>query len=164
LGKFASEYSGMTLTNSSLKYPLSTVPEYRNGEKCAKGTPDAGQTGVVRARSWVLAVGKSTGKEIKLSGGSTTNEPKGIKLRSGQLISLGFGPSTKELPKVNPLTEVALLQAIEGNGPVVTTTTPVATTTPSTTAVSTTTPTTSPTTTQPSTTTSTKPSTTTTTK
>ena len=46
LGKFVSEYQGMTLTNTSVMYPGGT--KYKNGEKCAKGTPDAGQVGVVR--------------------------------------------------------------------------------------------------------------------
>jgi hypothetical protein len=155
LGKFASEYSGMTLTDDAIKYPDSSVPEYHNGEKCAAGTPDAGKVGVLRARSWTLAANSAAGKEIKLKGGAITSKAAGLKLANSQLISVGFLPVTKTLPKVNPLTEVALLQAIEGIGPVVTTTTtiPVATTT--TTASSTTT-------TKPTTTTTTASSTTTT--
>jgi hypothetical protein len=162
LGKFASEYSGMTLTNSALKYPNSKIPEYKNGEKCAKGTPDAGEKGVVRVRTWTLVAGKSTGKEVKLSGGAYSTKPTDVKLRNGQLLSLGFVPASKPLPKVNALTEVALLQLIEGTGPVVSTTTPPATT--SSTAVTPTTAAVTSTTTAPVTTTSTKRSTTTTTK
>ncbi len=48
LAKFASEYSGMTLTNSSLKYPATGTVLYKNGQKCAKGTPDAGKVGTVQ--------------------------------------------------------------------------------------------------------------------
>ena len=54
LGKFAQGYNGLTLTNTTLKYPSPTVPQYRNGEKCAAGTPDAGKVGAVEARSWVI--------------------------------------------------------------------------------------------------------------
>ena len=53
LGKFASEYTGLTLTNSSVQYPGGT--EYKNGQTCAAGTPDAGEKGVVRVRSWLLS-------------------------------------------------------------------------------------------------------------
>jgi hypothetical protein len=158
LGKFASEYSGMTLTNTSVMYPGGT--KYKNGEKCAKGTPDAGQVGVVRSRSWILSSSsKSSGSEDKLVGGRYSTTPANLKLLNSQLITLGFGPSSKALPKVPSTTEVALLQAVEGtSAPVTTTTTaPTATTT-------TTVPPSSTTTTKPSTTTTTKPSTTTTTK
>ena len=43
LGKFASGYTGLTLTNTTIQYPHG-VP-YQNGERCAKGTPDAGKVG-----------------------------------------------------------------------------------------------------------------------
>ena len=43
LGKFAEGFTGLTLTNTSVKYPSAKVPLYSNGEKCAAGTPDAGQ-------------------------------------------------------------------------------------------------------------------------
>jgi hypothetical protein len=163
LGKFGSEYTGMTLTNSTFKYPDSSVPAYRNGEKCASGTPDAGKVGVLRARTWTLAANSAQGKKIKLIGGTTTDKAASLKLKNAQLITLSFGPAKKTLPMVNALTEVALLQAIEGTGPVVTTTTTTAPATTSTTGSSTTS--SSTTTTAPTTTTSTtKPSTTTTTK
>ena len=45
LGKFAQEYTGLTLTNTELKYPSAKVPAYTNGQKCAAGTPDAGKVG-----------------------------------------------------------------------------------------------------------------------
>jgi hypothetical protein len=114
----------------------------------------------VRVRSWTLAVAKSSGKEIKLTGGAYAKSVTGLKLRNAQLITLAYGPSNKDLPKVNALTEVALLQAIEGTGPVVsTTTTAVTTPTPTTVApvaTTTTAPVATSTTTKPSTTTTTK--------
>jgi hypothetical protein len=135
LGKFASEYSTMKLTNTSVMYPGGTV--YKNGQKCAKGTPDAGQVGVVRARSWTLStVSKKSGSEVKLLGGKYTSKAADLKLRNTQLITVGFGPSSKSLPKVPSATEVALLQAIEGTSAPETTTTTAPTETTTTTAKS----------------------------
>jgi hypothetical protein len=130
LGKFASEYATLKLTNTSVMYPGGT--DYKNGQKCAKGTPDAGQVGVVRARSWTLSTAsQKSGSEVKLRGGDYTSKPASLKLRNAQLVTVGFGPSGKTLPKVSATTEVALLQAINGTtAPVTTTTTaPTATTT-----------------------------------
>ena len=115
----------MTLTNTSVMYPGGT--KYKNGEKCAKGTPDAGQVGVVRSRSWTLSsASQKSGSQVKLLGGKYSTKPADLKLRNAQLITLGFGPSSKPLPKVPSTTEVALLQAIEGTSAPVTTTTTVA--------------------------------------
>ena len=64
------EYTGLTLSRTRVHVPRRAVPTYKNGQKCAAGTPDAGQKGVVRARSWILstATGKS-GNELKQVGG-----------------------------------------------------------------------------------------------
>ncbi|HEY6427177.1 MAG TPA: hypothetical protein VIX84_08070, partial [Acidimicrobiales bacterium] len=69
LGKFAQGYTGMTLTNGTVKYPSSSSPEYKNGQKCATGTPDAGKVGTVQARWWVQT---TKGNETTLAGGLTT--------------------------------------------------------------------------------------------
>jgi hypothetical protein len=162
LGKFASEYSGLTLTNSTLKAGTG-APEYKNGEKCPTGTPDAGKVGVLRARSWVLSTTTAKNGELTQLGGKTTSKPKNLKLANRQLITVGFLPSNVALPKVTGKIELALLQAIEGTtAPVSTTTTPLTTppTTPTTSTPTTTTtapPTTTTSTTAPSTTTTTKP-------
>ena len=123
LGKFASEYTGMTLTNSSLKYPATGTVLYKNGAKCAKGTPDAGKVGVVKARSFKLSSNSSNSKETKLEGGASTTRPDSIKLANGQLIVAGFVPSSVKLPKPTSTIELALVQAVSGAGSVVTTTT-----------------------------------------
>jgi hypothetical protein len=161
LGKFAKEEATVKITNSSVQYPGGVT--YTNGQKCAKGTPDAGQVGVVRARSWTLSTaGQKNGSEQKLVGGHYTSQPANLRLRNSQLITMGFGPASKPLPKVPASTETALLQVINGTAAPVTTTTPPATTTPTTAAGATTTTTGAPvtTTTKPSaaTTTTTKPS------
>jgi hypothetical protein len=121
LAEFASNYTGMTLTNSKLAYPGGTL--YKNGAKCAKGTPDAGKVGVVRARTFTLS-SKATGKnETKLVSGSYTDSAGGIRFANGQLIVAGFVPSGSKLPKPTPSVELALVQALQSGGSVVTTTT-----------------------------------------
>jgi hypothetical protein len=161
LGKFASEYKGLTLTDTTLQYPGTTVPKYKNGQKCAAGTPDAGKKGIMQARSWVLSTSTGKNGEIKEVGGHVTKSPASLKLLNRQLITVGFGPSGTTLPKPTGTTITALLQVLAGNGPVATTTTtaPVVTSTtlPSASSTTTTAPVT--TTTAPSATTTTKPKT-----
>jgi hypothetical protein len=156
LGKFAEGYSGLTLTNTTLKYPSSSVPEYRNGQKCAAGTPDAGKVGEVQARTWILSTSTTNGEQQEV-GGLTTVHPADLKFANRQIITVGFVPSNTQLSKPPSSTILALVQALSGTqAPATTTTTPGATTTSSS-VVSTTT------TTAPATTT-TKPSSTTTTR
>jgi hypothetical protein len=148
LGKFADGYAGLTLTNTTLKYPSTKPTEYKNGQKCPAGTPDAGEVGVVQARHWLLAQGKKS-EEVE-TGGATTSQPADLKLLDRQLITVGFGPESKALPKPPGSTILALTQVLAGEqAPVATTTTTVAGTTS---------------TTAPLATTTTKPSSTTTTK
>ena len=162
LGKFASEYTSFTLTNKSVMYP--GEPAYKNGQKCAKGTPDAGQVGIVRARSWILSsTSHKSGSEVKQAGGAYTSKPADLKLLNSQLITVGFGPSAKALPKVPTATELAVLQALAGTATATTTTTaPAGATTTTTAPAGATTTTTAPagttTTTTAPTTTTTKPS------
>jgi hypothetical protein len=138
LGNFAKEYATVQLTNTSVQYPGGV--RYKNGEKCAAGTPDAGKVGTVRARSWTLSTSsQSSGSETKQVGGTYTAEPASLKLRNAQLITVGFGPATTSLPKVPATTELALLQAIQGTTAPITTTTVAPTTTTTTGASGTTT-------------------------
>ena len=155
MGKFADGYTGLTLTNTTLKYPSSSVPLYKNGEKCGKGTPDAGKVGQVEARWWVITTKTENNQEVQ-TGGLTTDKAADLKFVNRQLITLGFVPDNVQLPK--PTAAISpLLQVLAGTQPVATTTTTAPT------AAATTTPTSSTTTLPPSTTT-TKPSSTTTTK
>jgi hypothetical protein len=145
LGKFATEIATVKLTNSSVQYPGGVL--YKNGQKCAKGTPDAGQAGVVRVRSWTLSPGQKSGSEVKLLGGNYSSSPASLRLRNSQLMTVGFGPSSKALPKVPSATELALLQVVNGTSAPVTTTTLAPTTTTTTTGASGSTTTTAPVTT-----------------
>jgi hypothetical protein len=138
LGKFTKEDATVKLTNTSVQYPGGVL--YKNGQKCAKGTPDAGQAGVVRVRSWTLSqAGQKSGSEVKLVGGHYSSSPGSLRLRNSQLMTVGFGPSSKPLPKVPSATEVALLQVVNGTSAPVTTTTLAPTTTTTTGASGTTT-------------------------
>jgi hypothetical protein len=154
LGKFADGYSGLTLTNTTLKYPSSSVPLYKNGQKCGKGTPDAGKVGEVEARWWVITTKTVNNQEVQ-TGGLATVKPADLKFVNRQLITVGFVPDNVQLPK--PTAAIGpLLRVLAGSQPVATTTTTApsaATTTPAST-----TPTTA------ASTTTTKPPTTTTTK
>jgi hypothetical protein len=120
LGKFAQGYTGMTLTNSTVKYPSSSSPEYKNGQKCAVGTPDAGKVGTVQARWWIQT---TKGNETTLTGGVTTKSPADLKFQNRQVITVAFGPAGQQLPKPPSSTILALTQTVAGAGPVATTTT-----------------------------------------
>jgi hypothetical protein len=125
LGKFAEGFTGLTLTNTSLKYPSAKVPLYKNGDKCAAGTPDAGKVGEVQARWWVLTTKTGKNGELEEAGGLTTVKPADLKFVDRQLITVGFAPDNTSLPK--PTSAISpLLQVLSGTQPVATTTTTVA--------------------------------------
>ena len=157
VGKFASEYQGLTLTNTTLKYPDAKVPEYKNGDKCAAGTPDAGKKGEVLARWWVVTTQTKNNQLVQTSGVDSP-KPADLKLLNRQLITVGFVPAGTTLPKPPGSTITALLQVLTGTQPVVTTTTttPASATTTSAPPATTTTSAPPTTTTKPSSTTSTK--------
>jgi hypothetical protein len=165
LGKFADGYSGLTLTNTKLKYPSTKTPEYSNGEKCPTGTPDAGKVGLVQARSWIISTKTSKNGEEEETGGVTTSKPADLKLLNRQLITTGFVPEGTQLPKPPSATILALTQVLAGNqAPVATTTTTAAGATSNTVPATTTTaPVSSTTSSSVATTTTTEPSSTTTT-
>jgi hypothetical protein len=170
VGKFASEYQGLTLTNTTLKFPAAKVPEYKNGEKCAAGTPDAGKVGEVVARWWVVTT-QTKNNQLVQTNGVNSAKPADLKFLNRQLVTVGFVPSGTTLPKPPGSTITALLQVLAGNQPVATTTTTAASATTTSTPSATTSSTAATTTTAPSTTTTTaapttttKPSSTTTTK
>ena len=125
-GSSPTGYTGLTLTNTTLTYPSTKVPAYKNGEKCAAGTPDAGKVGVVQARTWVISTQtkKTRGTEEVETGGVTTLKPADLKFLNRQLITIGFAPEGTSLPKPPASTITALLQVLAGDqAPVATTST-----------------------------------------
>jgi hypothetical protein len=163
VGKFASGYPGLTLTNTTLKYPDAKAPEYKSGQKCAAGTPDAGKVGEVVARWWVVTT-QTKNNQLVQTNGVNSQKPADLKFLNRQLITVGFVPSGTTLPKPPGSTITALLQVLAGTQPVATTTTSTPSATTTSTPSATTSSTAATTTTAPSTTTTTKPSSTTTTK
>jgi cell division septation protein DedD len=155
VGKFASEYQGLTLTNTTLKYPGAKVPEYKNGEKCPAGTPDAGKVGEVAARWWVVTT-QTKNHQLVQTKGTNSPKPADLKLLNRQLITVGFVPAGTTLPKPPGSAIVALVQVLSGNQPVATTTTTAASATTTSTPATTTTSAPTTTTTKPSSTTTTK--------
>ena len=123
LGKFAEGYPGLTLTNTTLKYPSPTAPLYTNGERCPSGTPDAGKPGEVQARWWVLSTKTGSNGELQTTNGITSVTPAELKLLNRMLITVGFVPSNATLPKPPASTITALLQVLSGGSAPVTTTT-----------------------------------------
>jgi len=123
VGKFAEGFTGLTLTNTSVKYPSAKVPLYKNGQKCAAGTPDAGKVGEVQARWWVLSTKTAKNGELEEAGGLTTLKPASLKFANRQLITVGFVPPNTSLPKPPGTSITALLQVLSGSQPVATTTT-----------------------------------------
>ena len=168
LGKFASGYTGLTLTNTTIQYPHGVL--YKNGQRCPKGTPDAGKVGEVRARWWVLSTQTGKNGQPQVAGGINTVHPGNLRFVNRQVITAFFGPDNATIPKPPSSTVNALVQTLAGNGPVATTTTVPATATtlpPPATTTTSPPPASSTTTTKPassSTSTTAKPSTTSTTK
>jgi hypothetical protein len=158
LGKFVSEYKGLVLTSTTLQYPGKSL--WSNGDKCAKGTPQAGQQGFISVETWPNFESK-TGTQV-------SGNPDQVKFANAQMITIAFVSAGANVPKPPASTITSLITAASGASTTTTTAPGTATTTPTSTtapATSTTapTPTTAPTTTTtpPSTsapTTTTKPS------
>jgi hypothetical protein len=133
LGKFASGYTGLTLTNTTVQYPKGIL--YQNGKRCSKGTPDAGKVGEVRARWWVMSTHNGSNGQPELTGGLSTVQPGDLRFANRQVITVFYGPDNATIPQPPSSTVHALSQTLAGNAPVATTTTtPGATTTTPTTA------------------------------
>ncbi len=140
LDKFVSGYTGMELSSDNVKYPGTKPVEYKSGETCPKGTPDAGKTGVIRVRYWnQLAnpvVNKKTHEEQVWpavdQGVYVSGDPSSLKLTDGQLITIGFGPQSESLPKPPGTTIAAVTEALENPNGTTTTLPTTATTAPAT--------------------------------
>ena len=147
LNQFASGYVGLKLTSSGLQFPAvsSKHPHsqsYSNGDKCPKGTKDAGRVGHVEIAYWPT---------LESSKPTLTTDPSTVPLTSRVQISIGFVPKGVTPPRPPASVIAAMDSAISASATATTTTT-----------LPNTIPTNSTTTTNPTTTTTTKPTTTTT--
>jgi hypothetical protein len=121
LGAFFSDYPGAELTSNLLKVPPHTM--YRNGQTCAKGTPDAGKHGFVKVEVWPNAV--------STKGTVLTGNPATHKIEARTLITVGFVPKDARLqrPAQSTINDMLDANGTVVNGTTTTTTTPVTSTT-----------------------------------
>jgi hypothetical protein len=119
LGRFVSGYKGMQLTSDQVQAPGSKL--YHNGDTCPKGTPDAGKAGQVKVAYWSSPANST--KSTLVSG-----NPADLKFGPNSLLTIGFVPPDKSLPRPPASTVLAVLQAASAVAST-TTTTPAATTT-----------------------------------
>jgi hypothetical protein len=122
LGRFVSEYPGMTLTSASVQYPGQKV--LRNGETCAAGTPDAGKKGEVQVDYWPTYVSKHG---VRVSG-----DPRSLKLGQNSLVTISFAPSGTTLKRPSGTVVLALIKAGASGATTATTLPTTATTLPTT--------------------------------
>ena len=153
LAKFVSEYPGLKLTSSTLKFP--GTAQFTNGERCPAKTPQAGKVGNIVIHVWPNAQHGS---------GTTTKDPASVKFADGQLIEVAFLPSGVSVPKPVAALPTLLQDEATAAGSTTTTTAPTTSvnTSPPTTAASPSTTAAAPATTVPTPSTTTAPTTTTT--
>jgi len=99
LARFAAHYPKLTLTASTLKFPTGSA--FKNGQRCATGTKDAGQTASLQIKVWPSFTPPGSNHPVVF------HDPSAVKLADGQLITVAFVPSGAAIPKPNSI--VALL-------------------------------------------------------
>jgi hypothetical protein len=141
LGKFVSGYHGLTLSATQLGLPPSTTAKhsssttstiYKNGDKCPKGTPDAGQTAEVQVTYWPSATLQSAKAK------TATGDPSTLRFTHNQLITVGFVPPGTKLAKPNSSIILAVLQKGSATSTSTTAASGAVTTTPTTSSTATT--------------------------
>jgi hypothetical protein len=131
VGRFSSEYPGLTLTANSVGLPKKQV--YKNGSACAAGTPDAGKKGVLSAYVWQTATANSPTHQ--------SGDVRTVRFtQPTQLVTIAFVPASASVARPDGTIVTAVLdaesEAAEGT---TTTTTPVASSTSTTSKTTTTT-------------------------
>ena len=111
LGEFTTNYPQLALSSRSFEYPGKKI--LTSGEKCPKGTPDAGKVGHTEVAYW-----SNTDPETKRV---TVANPIALKLGSNSLVSAGFVPAGTKLPRPPQSTITGVLVA--SSSPATTTTT-----------------------------------------
>lgn len=152
LGQFISGYKGLTLTATSLGYPGQKT--LHNGDKCPKGTPDAGKSGTVQVAYWPTT-------STALKDFTAVSDPATLKPADLSELTMNFLPTGSAVKKPPASALLAMLKANTEAATSTTTSVPTTATVPSTTPTTGTTATTAPVTTTTSgtasTTTTTKP-------
>ncbi len=137
LGQFFTSYRGLGLTSNTLHYPGGQT--FTNGEKCAKGTPDAGKKGTIQVAYW-SSFGNSA-KQYQLE-----SDPNSLKLANRSEVTINFIPSGATIKRPPASAELAMLKLLSSPTTTSTTLPTTATTLPTTATTAPTTATTAPTT------------------
>ncbi|MHB8262904.1 MAG: hypothetical protein ACYDGY_04030 [Acidimicrobiales bacterium] len=114
LGNFVSSYSKMELATNAIRYP--GKPAYHNGNRCPKGTPDAGKAGDVRVEQWKSFTAKT--------GTSVSNPPSSLVLTNGMEVTMAFLPAHASIPKPPASVTTKMLTDISGVNSSTSTSTP----------------------------------------
>jgi hypothetical protein len=101
LGLFAKDYSGFSLTNTSVEYPGKTKTVWKNGDTCSSSA--VGLSGPAELQAKVWSSPNATNATI-----STT--PEDIHLSNGEMITLAFVPLGANIPE--PPSKTTLVQSI----------------------------------------------------
>jgi hypothetical protein len=102
LGRFASEYSGLKLTATSVGLPKG--PVLTDGAKCPAGTPDSGKTGELVAKVWPTATSSS--------GTTQSGDVRTVRFtQSTELITVAFLPNGASVAKADSTVILAVLNA-----------------------------------------------------
>jgi len=112
LGQFQVNTPGLVLTPTAFEYPGKTV--LSNGQKCPKGTPDAGKVGHVEVAYWHNTDPKTAPVSVA--------DPAALKLGFNSLVEVGFVPAGNTLPRPPQSVVTAVLLAGASSGSTTTTT------------------------------------------
>jgi hypothetical protein len=113
LGAFAAGYKGMVLTSASIRYPGKTSAgptvgrTFQLGDRCPKGTPDAGRRGVVQVDLWTSP--SATKPQV-------VGDPPTLRLGDEQEVTMAFVPQGTSVPRPNGTAVTAMLQLASGQG------------------------------------------------
>jgi hypothetical protein len=114
LGRFVSDYPGMTLTQTSVAYPGQKA--LTNNETCAKGTPDAGKKGIVQVKYWPSFASNSSR--------AVQGDPGHLKLAQNSLVTIAFAPAGTTISRPPGTVVTALIKAGESGTATTPTTAP----------------------------------------
>lgn len=111
LGHFASDYRGMVLTSTQLRYPgkrsagVTVGRTFSLGERCPKGTKYAGRKGQVEVDLWTTPTAT---KPVVVS------DPPAFRLGDEQELTLAFLPKGVPVPRPPGTAVTAMLQDASG--------------------------------------------------
>ena len=113
LGRFASDYRGMVLTSTQLRYPgrrsagVTVDRTFSLGERCPKGTKYAGRKGQVEVDLWTTPTAT---KPVVVS------DPPALRLGDEQELTIAFLPKGVAVPRPPGTAVTAMLQDASAQG------------------------------------------------